>query len=221
MTNLLAPTNVFGKGRIDERVSQRFVAGDTVASRVKRIVDETGRSARQLSLAIGSSKSWIQTVIDGLSQNPEAERLRKLAEETGYSFDWLATGRGEPKASTASGADVATPRQPEGDPAAFDPKIGTFLMRLRRLPGFEAWVEEHSSDYSVSQIARVMAIYQGAPPSSRSDGQPVGGWDAYVSAALAGKLSMARPGAFAEVEAAELAQMSAEARKRLRPASKK
>lgn len=105
---------------------------------------------------------------------------------------------------------------------AADLPVGSFLMKLRRLPGLERWIEENPSALTVSQLARGMSIYDDVRPASRSDGQPMNGWGAFFEDALSGRLSAtAGAGDQEAAEALERGQMSRSTRRRLRDASKK
>jgi len=103
---------------------------------------------------------------------------------------------------------------PTSAPAHTDPPVGTFLMRLRRLPGLEAWVEENPQKLTISQLAHGMAIYEDVKPRSRDDGQPLNGWGSYFDDALSGRLTRELAGAVSDAEALELAQMSPAGRKK-------
>lgn len=102
-----------------------------------------------------------------------------------------------------------------------DPPVGTFLMKLRRLPGLEKWVEAHPEKFSISQLAKGMALYDDVRPASRSDGEPFNGWGAFLEDAVSGRLTQPLPGAVEEVERIELAQMAPEARRRLKAPAEK
>lgn len=102
-----------------------------------------------------------------------------------------------------------------------DPPIGTFLMKLRRLPGLEQWVESHPEQFTISQLAKGMALYDDVRPASRSDGQPFNGWGAFLDDAVSGRLTQPLPGAVEEVDRIELAQMAPEARRRVKATDEK
>jgi hypothetical protein len=102
-----------------------------------------------------------------------------------------------------------------------DPAIGTFLMRLRRLPGLLPWVEEHPSDFTISQVAKAMKVYEDAKPTSRADGQPINGWGPFIADAVAGRITEERAGDLEGAMALETRQLPPATRARMRSARKK
>ena len=74
---------------------------DPVAERLLVILTETGLSARALSKKAGASHGFVQSIIDGHSKSPSADRLRAVADAAGYSRAWLTSGDGPPKLSAS------------------------------------------------------------------------------------------------------------------------
>lgn len=103
---------------------------------------------------------------------------------------------------------------------AADVPVGTFLMKLRRLPGLERWIEANPSALTVAQLARGMAIYDDVQPASRSDGQPLNGWGAFFDDALSGRLTRPLDGNQTAAETLELRQLSKATQRKLRSARK-
>jgi len=101
-----------------------------------------------------------------------------------------------------------------------DPPVGTFLMKLRRLPGLEQWIEEHPTALKVSELAVGMAIYDTVKPASQEDGQPINGWDAFFDDALSGRLTRTLKGDVKAAEALERGQLPRSTRRKLHPATK-
>lgn len=177
---------------------------ETIRDRWKKARERAGLGFNELDRLIGQGSGYSSPLESGGKKLTTAEIMGKAAKALNVNVEWLITGEGPM------------------DRAAPDPTIGQFLIDMRRLPELEAWIAKKSGDYTVSQVAKVMKVYEASSPSARgSDGVPHGGWDAYFSAALSGKLSKVRPGAGNEVEDAERAQMSKAAQKRLPPTSKK
>lgn len=110
---------------------------------------------------------------------------------------------------------------PSSETSGSDLTVGAFLLKLRRLPGLERWLEENPTALTVSQLARGMTVYDMAPPASRSDGQPMSGWRAFFDDALSGRLTTAANGNQAEAERLELGQMTRSGRRRVRSTAKK
>lgn len=102
------------------------------------------------------------------------------------------------------------------------PLIGTFLMKLDRLPGLREWIEENPSTLTVAEVLRGMQVYDEVRPRSRDDGRPFDGWGAFFDDALSGRLTEeAKSGDQVAAEALETSQLPAATRARLRNAPKK
>jgi transcriptional regulator with XRE-family HTH domain len=65
-----------------------------LARRIRRELERTGKSARAVSLAIGQSKNFVQSILDGSSKHPSAESLTAIARELGVNVEYLLTGHG-------------------------------------------------------------------------------------------------------------------------------
>ena len=160
-----------------------------------------GRSGNWLETAARLPKGYGSYVLTGKRRKLGPEFMGRIAEALGVSHRWLSTGEGP---------------MVEGTPST-DPKVGTFLMKLDRLPGLREWVEANPSKLTVTEVAAGMALYDETKPSSRSDGQPMGGWDAFFADALAGRLvGPKKRGDQAAAEALELSQLPASTKKRLK-----
>ena len=79
-----------------------------LAQRIQDLLRERGLSARDASLRAGQSKGWVQTILDGDSKRPTAERLSALATVLGVRVEWLMSGTGGRDAAEAQD-DVADP----------------------------------------------------------------------------------------------------------------
>jgi len=175
----------------------------TLAERWKIARERAGLGYNELDRLIGQTSGYSSPLERGTKPTPSVKVMADAAKVLNVSLDWLATGEGPM------------------DRTAPDPPISQFLMELRRLPGLEAWLSKNAGSFTVSQVAKVIAIYEVSPPSSHERGEPHGGWGSYFDDALSGRLTKKRKADVEGVVAAELAQMSPAARKRLRSAPKK
>lgn len=183
------------------------VAGDDgfdgLGKRWRLARERAGLTMNKLDDLIGQG-GYSTRIEAGDRADPRARVVAKAAKALNVNLEWLATGEGPME---------------RGAP---DPPLAQFQLALRRIPGLEAWLETKTGQYTVSQVAKVIDVYEASSPSARGgDGRPHGGWDEYFPAALAGTLSRVRAGDVDAADAAERAQMPKTARKRLRPASKK
>ncbi len=93
----------------------------------------------------------------------------------------------------------------------------SFLLKLRRLPGLERWVEDHPKSITVWELARGIAAYESSPPRSDQDGVPFGGWAAFFDDVNANRLSgPKKSGDQSAAEALEKSQLPAGTRRRLK-----
>lgn len=86
--------------------------GSTIAERIQQRLEALGLSVRGASLAAGGSESTIRNILDGRSENPRGDTLRKLAPVLGVTEQWLLTGSDEPP-SEVRPANVKVPRPTE------------------------------------------------------------------------------------------------------------
>lgn len=95
--------------------------------------------------------------------------------------------------------------------------IGTFLLKLDRLPGLRQWIEANPTAFTVPQVVVAVGVYDEAKPASGSNGEPLGGWSTFIADAFAGRLTQ-RPssGGQTEAESTEESQMTPSARRRLK-----
>lgn len=70
-----------------------------------------------------------------------------------------------------------------------DPPIGTFLLKINKLPGLDEWLTNHPGDVHVSEVCRAIETYESTPGLARpSDGQPHQGWGTFFTDLRAGKI---------------------------------
>jgi hypothetical protein len=187
---------------------QQALSDDSVST------DEPGPLAQRIVLALhGRSGVWLERtaklpkgygsyVISGERRRLGPKFMTQIADALGVTQKWLASGDG-PMTEASKG---------------LDPTIGTFLLKLDRLPGLREWIESNPSALTVSQIATGMAIYDDVKPRSREDGRPLDGWGAFFDDALSGRLTGPRKlGDQTAAEALEISQLSSSTRGRLPP----
>ncbi len=167
-----------------------------LADRVREARLEAGLGMNELDRRIGQPHGGYTTRLEaGEKKRPDPAVLNKIADALNVRLEWLLSGdlpkrEGSPQPRTSNGGTVANA----------DPAIGTFLLKLDRLPGLRGWLEEHPAELSVSQVAKGIAIYEQVKPKAREDGQPHDGWGAFFRDALSDRLTRKLPGS---VEAAE------------------
>lgn len=64
----------------------------TLIERLEQKLRETGKSARAVSLAVSKNPDTIRNIQRGLTRDPKAEILKKIAAELGTTQDWLLGG---------------------------------------------------------------------------------------------------------------------------------
>lgn len=175
----------------------------TLADRWKEAREAAGLRMNELDRLIGQRSGYTTRLEKGEKLEPAVGIVAAAAREMRVSLAWLVDGEG-PMVRSADSPDL--------------PASG-FLGKVRRLPGLEVWIESQQK-LTLSQLVKGMAVYDAVKPRSRSDGQPLTGWDKFFEDALTGRATRTLPGAQAEGEAAEQQQMSPTGRKRLRSASK-
>lgn len=109
--------------------------------RIKTARRAAGLTQTELAEACGVKRESVSQWENGHTV-PESERLRSIAESTGFSVEWLMTGRG----SMRPGAAVQVWESPEDvqDPAAYVP-VSLFDVRLSAGDGAE-WVAHPDSE---------------------------------------------------------------------------
>lgn len=172
-----------------------------------RLVEEVSKGPRgtqaRLARALKITTAHVANLTTGNPprSQPGDEVCRKAADYWGLSFvelERLATGEVD-----ASPVKVARPSGTD------NPTIGLFMMKLRRLPGLEQWIEENPTRLTVGELWKGMTIYDTVKPRSREDGEPLNGWGSFFDDALSGRLTgPAKKGDQAAAEALEYAQMS-------------
>lgn len=111
---------------------------ETVADRLRWVLEHRGLTARGLSLAAGMSSNAVQKIFErGGSAN--AATLAALASAAKVSFAWLATGRGTPDDRD----DVAQAPAPEDVDVAGQRPVATDAARTHRplLENLPDWPE--------------------------------------------------------------------------------
>lgn len=172
----------------------------TFPERWKEAREAAKLGANALDRLIGQSTGYTSRIEDGTKVSPDVFIVARAATVLGVRLGWLVDGEGP------------RPREQESD----DPAVGTVLLKLRRLPGLEGWVEENPQKLTVSQLARGLRVYDEVKPRSRDDGQPLGGWASFFEDALAGKLTKLVAGDQKAAESLELSQLTPKGRKRVR-----
>jgi transcriptional regulator with XRE-family HTH domain len=71
---------------------------------------------------------------------------------------------------------------PASSAMSTDPQALAFLDRLESCPGLEDWLDEHNDPIRLSELVRVVAAYEAAPPAERDfrTRHPRGGWGALI-----------------------------------------
>jgi transcriptional regulator with XRE-family HTH domain len=68
---------------------------ESIADRIRRMIEKSGVSAREVARRSGMSPTQISAIFKGLEKDPGAiqvSTLRRLAAGGGVSYEWLATG---------------------------------------------------------------------------------------------------------------------------------
>lgn len=208
---------------IDLFVASRRIARDLSPEQNKRLRPLVQRllsehkNQGELAAALGMKQPTLSGFLGGRQGTSFAVAMRacQLAKENPFVVLGLAQDIFESTTAAARALDPAIE-------ARIDPPVGTFLMRLRRMPGLERWLEDHPTTFTISQIAIAMATYDESPPRGREDGQPLAGWEAFIRDALRiGDRPARLPSAQAELEALEKKQLSGPARRALHDTRKK
>ncbi|MFP4131300.1 MAG: helix-turn-helix domain-containing protein [Thiohalospira sp.] len=99
----------------DQAGSEIPIPASEIGSRISEAAETVG-GKKKLAAATGISESHIYRYISGASE-PTASRLVRIAQATGFSVAWLATGEGEPHAGSGvdngSGGEPAYARRSE------------------------------------------------------------------------------------------------------------
>ncbi len=177
----------------------------TFAERWRVAREEAGMGSNELDRAIGMTTGYTSRVERGAKTEPTIGPVAAAARAMNVSLEWLADGDGPMV------RQIGVPDLP----------VVSFLMKMRRLPGLEQWLEENPGKLTVAQLQRGMRVYDEVKPASRADGAPLGGWGSFFADALAGRLTRALPGDQGAAETIELRRMSKAARRRMRSAPKK
>ncbi len=91
----------------------------TLAERVRELCDAYGGSRERLSTLCGLAPSHLGLMVAGRNQSLRTDVAVKIADATGVSLDWLATGRDPAPSWPAVREKIrALETQPETDGAA-------------------------------------------------------------------------------------------------------
>jgi transcriptional regulator with XRE-family HTH domain len=107
---------------------------DTLAARLRWILEQRGVSQRALAIKAGLAPSHVSLILNHLGDRVAMETIRKLAEAASVSVDWLASGEG----AADAGADATEPHNEnlpgwrENEPEA------------RKRSGLPAWTFERA-----------------------------------------------------------------------------
>lgn len=109
-----------------------IVGAVSVADRVRKAVEISGLSMRNLSLKAGLSDKYVQKLIERGSTRPDGAALSAIANVAGVSAAWLITGHGSP--------DEVNDADGRADSQRLDPDTDR-LMELSSLPNWPALLE--------------------------------------------------------------------------------
>lgn len=69
-----------------------FTAMQTIADRIRLLLEHQGRSAREVSLAAGKSTSLVQNILKQKGKSPRGDTISRLAAALGADEAWLLSG---------------------------------------------------------------------------------------------------------------------------------
>lgn len=123
---------------------------DTLAKRIRWVLQERGMSRKEWSLKAGLSQSMVSQLASGKrKKGPEFDTLEKLARSAGVSVVWLAEGRGEPMATNLrddpypSRVPVLTMLQYEGYPESIVQSLASVRLKAKGGdPGQDFWASK-------------------------------------------------------------------------------
>lgn len=141
---------------------------EAIGKRARLARERRGKSGNEVDIDAEVGRGTVSRLESGRSRDIALHVVARVANALQIRLDWLVFGRGE--------MNVGNDR-----PGPPDPKIGTFLLKLGRLPGLQAWIDENPSAFPLSTIARGVDVYEKRPNRSRDDGEPLGGWGAYFA----------------------------------------
>lgn len=208
---------------IDLFVASRRIARDLSHEQNKRLRPLVQRllsehkNQEELAAALGMKQSTLSGFLGGRQGTSFAVALRacQLAKENPFAILGIAQDIFESTTAAARAMDPSFE-------ARVDPPVGPFLLRLRRMPGLERWIEDHPTTFTISQIATAMFAYDESKPRGREDGQPLAGWEAYIRDAInVGDRPARLPSVQVDADDAERKQLSPAARRALQDARKK
>lgn len=103
---------------------ERATEGGTLGSRIQQTLTTRGRSANEVSLAIGAGEDFIRNIFrkeaEGKSHSPRADKLAALARELQVDQEWLLEG----DTGHIDSADVAASLIPRDRAGATVPLVG-------------------------------------------------------------------------------------------------
>lgn len=170
----------------------------TLSQRWKLAREAAGLGSNELDRAIGQGSGYTSPLEAGTKASPNLEIVARAATAMKVSPAWLAFGEGPMRSTETTGLDF---------PA------GTLLLKLRKQPGLESWIEEHPASATVHELVRgIMAIESGrAAAYARSEDQrPHAGWGAFFKDLRAGKIdvvNVAHHASAADARAREVAEL--------------
>lgn len=119
----------------------------TLQERLQYVVNQGWVGSRtQWSLRAGLSKGVVSHIINGVSRDPKAATLLKLARTAGVSASWLISDIGGPKDPEPADFDVYPMRQALIEVLALEPENTGVIQKLRSIdiyetdPGLDDWV---------------------------------------------------------------------------------
>ena len=78
-----------------------------LAARIRAARKHAGMPQRQLAALVGVTRSAVANWEDALRSRPATAHIIALAQQTGVSFEWLATGRGRMLPAVECGGALA------------------------------------------------------------------------------------------------------------------
>ncbi len=140
---------------------------EVLPARLREALEQSGKSMRQLSIAIGAHPGYIRDLLDPDRFNvPSATRLQAIARELGLSADYLAGSSSDPE-QVRSEVTLGDQRIEWNGPEKSDPPIPIFgtgdcadLAVVDSTTGEEIFIERCSFDpeFHVRYVARPPAL---------------------------------------------------------------
>ncbi len=153
---------------------------EPLGERLATIIRDRNLVQNQVDERAGVGQGTIGRVMKGLRPEISFVVIAKYAQTLGVSLDWLAWGdeKFAPDQMSAIGLDV--------------PYV-SFLSRVRRLPGLEAWLESaQGARLPLHVVARGVSTFLESPPQLKPDGSPSIGWAAFFDSFVDGEMKPKR-----------------------------